>query len=553
MRRGRFGKIGLLVIVLLIAVLPGSFASPSLIHSIDSSLYRDIADLYIQSGLALPSTATPYSNAQALFLLSRIERNLLDSVGKQIYDTLFAQMESQRSAFSASIESNIELYIHPNTTGFTEKEDWVYSFRHRKPVLSLPIEISLPPFSGHMDLSLVQGPYDKVEDNLPKSSELYGIRTITTNLPYQWGSDTTYIDSNVPNRAYLAVGNKHWFAQVGKDRLSWGPGNTGNFLIGDHVQYHNFARITAYSNTFSYTFLSSFFPHPDEVYAKSDSNQGRPIDGLKMFMGYRLEWRLFSDKLQISLNESIMYQHADGILDLRVFNPLSIYHNSYIRSNANSLATLELDYAIARGWNIYAQIAVDELEFGATEKNLTKNRHPDGRALQLGLRMSRPFRKGILSGYIEGVYTDPYLYHRSIHGDKDQDGNADSLNFIVPIRRWISDIVFYDHEFLGYQHGGDAISLGISIGYRVPSSYQIRLTSLFLAQGEINKFSEWKLDDLARAPSGQVALSSRIEIAFSMPLGPCSVHSSLAYLIKKENSVLEQDVQLVVGIAYRIL
>lgn len=545
-------KTCLCILVLLVFTCPLTFASPSLIHSLDSSLYRDIADLYIHSGLALPSTSAPYSNEQARFLLSRIDVNALQPVERELYDTIQTELEMQRSPFAASLGTTVETYIHTNTTSFTTKEDWVYSFRQRKPFLSLPIEISLSPFSAHMDISIVQRPYDKVDGTIPESSDLYGIKPITTNLPYQWGGDTIYIDSNVPNRAYLAVGGSNWFLQIGKDRLSWGPGNTGNFMIGEQLQYHNFARITAYRDTFSYTFLTSFFPHPDEVWGNSDmeTGQARPILGLKMFMGYRLEWRLLNQRLQISMNESIMYQHEDGILDLRVFNPLTIYHNYYTRSNANSLASLELDYALAKGWNLYAQIAIDELAFGATEKNLIEGRHPDGRALQLGLRMSKPYREGLLSGYLEGVYTDPYLYHRSIDGDADQISNADSLNFIVPIRRWLPDKVIYDHEYLGYRYGGDTIALGLFLGYRIPNDWYVDFSSLLMAQGSIGKYSWWELDELDLAPSGQVTFSAYAGFGLGKEIGPWNFNTSLHYLLRSKCSVTEHDIQLMLGVSY---
>ena len=70
-----------------------------------------------------------------------------------------------------------------------------------------------------------------------------------------------------------------------------------------------------------------------------------------MFLGHRLEWRLFSNRVGFALSESIVYQSEidDSTLDLRVLNPVAIFHNYYIRGHANSLLTVELDYTPVRG------------------------------------------------------------------------------------------------------------------------------------------------------------------------------------------------------------
>ena len=70
------------------------------------------------------------------------------------------------------------------------------------------------------------------------------------------------LDFNMPLRAFVAAGGKNWSLQVGRDRLSWGSGTTGNLVIGDHIKYHNMARFTTYDSKFKYTFLISAFPHP---------------------------------------------------------------------------------------------------------------------------------------------------------------------------------------------------------------------------------------------------------------------------------------------------
>ncbi len=97
-----------------------------------------------------------------------------------------------------------------------------------------------------------------------------------------------------------------------------------------------------------------------------------------------------------------------------------LYHTYFIRSNANSLASLEVAYAPAKGWNLYGQFVLDELALGSAEWDLEHDRHPNGLGYMLGLRMEKPFRQGFLRAQLEGVYTDPYLYLRSLDGNKNK-------------------------------------------------------------------------------------------------------------------------------------
>ena len=155
----------------------------------------------------------------------------------------------------------------------------------------------------------------------------------------------------MPYRAFGAFGGDGWSVQVGRERLSWGAGVSGNLVLGDHVNYHNVGRFTTYGKNFKYTFLTSFFPHPSEYYAYDavpdagtdndpfayggyidlSANQNGVMSGLSMFLAHRLEGRLFNDKVNLALTEAIMYMSEDNTLDLRVLSPATIFHNYYIR------------------------------------------------------------------------------------------------------------------------------------------------------------------------------------------------------------------------------
>lgn len=528
-------------------------ASPAWMFPLDSSIYEDLAGLFISQGLAQPSTAKPWSKDEVGFLLDKVNAAQLSGVERLLYNRIRLIVDKQDSVTSIGFESSLETYIHTNIDSFTTEDDWVYSYLQRKPLISLPVNLSLGPFYGHMHFPLGNRNFDELDDIVHGKSELYGTNAMTTNLPIQfWGSDKLYLDAGIPYRAFISAGGAGWLLQVGRERLSWGPGESGNFMIGDHLQYHNQARLAAYKNNFKYSFLTLFFPHPDEIWDFSlDSDQARPLIGLKMFMAHRFEWRILDNALGIALNEGIMYQHEDGILDLRILNPLMLFHNYFVRQHANSLASLEIDYALGKGFNIYGQVAVDELSFGSTELNLDdEDKHPNGRALMLGLKIAKPFKNGILHGHLEGAYTDPYLYLRSIEGDSSQALDADNLSYVVAIRRWMSDKVYYDQSFMGYQYGGDAIVLDGSLGFRVPGVWQVRGNLFAMLHGEVDMNTLWELGELDLAPTGSPTIFGQIGISASNQLGNWNVYGSFDYLLKMQNYKALHDVQFVIGTTY---
>lgn len=559
----------LFTIVLLLCTFSPVHANQARIYPVDSEVYQALRQLYVAQGLSLPSTAGPWSQDELSLMLGRIDEQSLSPDAIPTYAYILNMLSEKQSPFSLGASVALEGYVHTNTTDFTTNDDWYYNHDKRKALLSIPMEIALSDhFYAFADLELTLGKFDARVFPTTGTSTLYGTHVVSTNMHI-----AGQIDANVPYRAFGAWGGKGWLLQVGRDKLSWGPGTSGNFMLGDHLQYHNQGRFTAYSDTFKYTFVTSFFPHPDEIW-DADRNgtidignpstepgysQARPMVGLKMFMAHRFEWRLFAGRVGLSLNESMMFQSGNGSLDLRILNPMMLYHNYFIRSQANSLASLELDVALAPFWNLYGQLAIDELSFGSVERNLTSGRHPDGVAYMLGFAYAQPVAKGMLFGSLEGVYTDPYLYLRSIHGDNDQDGSTigatglDSLNFVVAIRRWFSEDLVYDQSFLGYRYGGDAIVGNLEVGYKEYASWSLSAHLFCMLHGGLTMNSPWIRDELDPTPTGDAKAYIDAGLSGSWNITQAlQGYAGLDLLSKVEAWEPTFDVQLYLGMQYTL-
>ncbi|MDY0288616.1 MAG: hypothetical protein RBR15_07320 [Sphaerochaeta sp.] len=556
----------LILSLLLFSLVSPLHANQARVYPVDSEVYEAIGQLYVAQALSLPSTAGPWSQDELLLMVGRLDGLSLSPDALATYEYVLGKLSPKHSSFSLGATVALEGYLHTNTTDFTANEDWFYNHDRRKALLSLPMEMALADhFYAFADLDLRLGKYDGVTFPLDGSSALYGSSSLTTNVQL-----AGQIDANVPYRGFGAWGGQGWLLQVGRDKLSWGPGRSGNFMLGDHVQYHNQGRFTAYGNTFKYTFVTSFFPHPDEIWDADQDNtldntgspepgysQARPLVGLKMFMAHRFEWRLLGGRVGLSLNEALMYQSGDGSVDLRILNPMMFYHNYFIRSDANSLASMELDVALAAHWNLYAQLAIDELSFGPDEMALPIfRRHPEGMAYMLGLAYAKPKAKGVLFGSLEGVYTDPYLYLRSIHGDATQgttglNASRDTLNFVVALRRWFPDKLIYDQAFLGYRHGGDALVGNLEIGYKRYGSWSLSGHLFCMLHGGVDMNTPWTLGDLRRTPTGDAKAFVDAGISGTWNISPAlQGYAGLDLLCKIASWKPTYDGQLYLGMQY---
>ena len=208
------------------------------IYPVDSELHEAITYLYIAQALSLPSTAGPWSKDELVGMFSRLDKAHLDPAALHTYDYIEKNLNAPNNSFSMGLHLATELYLHTNTTSYTENTDWIYDYESRKAPLSIPLELSISElFYAYSNIELNNSKYYTVESYpLVGSSPLYGKYAWTTNLFHFWRPEEIVMDSNFPYRSFAALGGNGWSFEVGRDKLSWGPGKTGNFLLGDQLQ-----------------------------------------------------------------------------------------------------------------------------------------------------------------------------------------------------------------------------------------------------------------------------------------------------------------------------
>lgn len=504
------------------------------IYSVDSELWQAINYLYLSEGRTEAFNSGPWSadelNKMLLSLdydaLNKTQRNIYDSVKKrlnlksdtkeevynytrmhsydvpQIVDIKVVKNE-KADIFKFTLSAALELYTHTNTNKmFVGKNSWNYNFIKQKPLLGLSLEF-FPGNNFYTYFELTVGNY------LHTQFSEFGDKHFHTNilgLQDVTRFNLNDLDLNIPYRAFVAAGGEHWSVQLGRDRISWGPGVVSNLVVGDNLKYHNALRAAVYYDTFKYTFLLSFFPHPQNYATKetnytwgvSPNHQYNVFSGINMFMAHRLEWKLFKDKFKIVLTEGVMYQSAKNYIDLQILNPVMFFHDLYMRSNANSILSLELEYSPIKSLNIYLSVVCDEIAgFGESRPGVAPSANPNALGYMLGVKYVLPIRYGIFYSSIEGTFTDPYLYLRDAGRENSTDDIHNQtqgeygINYVVAIRNLTPSSIVYDEEFLGYKYGGDAIVCNINAGYKVYNMWNVEGNLFYMAHGTHDKWTCW--------------------------------------------------------------
>ena len=475
-----------------------------------SRIYKAINALYISTGHSQPSTTAPWSASELLLMMDKIDPAELSENEMRIYEYLSEELDyhpakNNNIKMKFSMDLSPEIYVHKNTSDeqFQDRDNWIYGYTEQRPMLKVPFE-TWPGknFYGYFELT--------IGNSFEPTDSVFGSSILNTNIlalatPLD-GFAISELNMNFPYRAFGVVGGDKWTLQLGRDRVSWGPGFTGNFVVGDNLIYHNMLRFTTYGSNFKYTFLASFFPHKINYYSETgnslleNTSQYTPLKGLSMFMGHRLEWRFLYDKVNFVLTEGLMYSSSSGNLDLQIFNPFMLWHNLYTNVNTNSILSLELDFTPVDNWNIYAQWVVDEFAIpGEAKPTANESAFPSAMGFMLGSKTSYIMENGLLNAAIEFAYTDPYLYLRGngLYGEEEageiKSSGVYDINFVVAVRNYSqTDNMTYDEEFLGYKYGGDAIVAAINVEFDTFDRWDIEGNLFYMAHGTHDRWTKWK-------------------------------------------------------------
>jgi hypothetical protein len=486
-------------------VFASGFANNQKIYPVDTDIIDAITFLYLGQGHAVPSASAPYSRAEYFKMLDKLDVEHFSEEQRSVYDYAIRMLneniyheDRDGVSYGWDFSINLENYLHSNTD-FNTRELWVRDYQDQKPFLAF----SFQTWPG----DLFYGYFEGEVANIRNLTGGFGSKNVFTNIPMVSPNVFDDLSLNFPYRSFVSVGGDFWSVQLGRDRMNWGNGVSGNLFLGDNVKYHNMLRAAVFGDKFKYTFVSSFFPHPKQYVSDAkDHNclkgagQEALLDGIYMFMAHRLEWRSFGDRLNISLSEGIMYQSEENLIDLRVLALSGLYHNYYIRSNANSLLGLEVEFTPVKNLSLYAQAVVDEFALpGEPRPSATKSGFPQAMGFLGGVKYYKVLPGSLaFKASFEAAKTDPFLYLRYGSGSNSPEVSSPSeygLSYVVAVREFGSQSnVLYNSSFLGYRYGCDAITFNLNAGLKSFGRWNVEANGFYMLHGTHDMFTAWAVE-----------------------------------------------------------
>ncbi|MBN1686627.1 MAG: hypothetical protein JW852_08225, partial [Spirochaetales bacterium] len=370
-------------------------------------------------------------------------------------------------SFDASPALTVESFFHlpvvDSTESLPEAYDWIHGYEERKPFLHIPLEF----WYG---------------DSLYLTSELEAKeehRTVTSpstpdvahnHLNVLLDDPNIRIDLYFPFRAVLSTGGEWWNLAIGRDKLSWGGGVSGNLMLSDYSDFYDFVGLSFMSRSFKMT----------NIYAVTD--RFRP-DGSNIefsgFIGHRLEMRFF-EKLKFTVNESVTFAKLPPVL-VRDLNFLMVFHNWMDPDRFNSLLSVELEYTPWRYFTFYGHLAMDEFAV-KYEIDRGGGGGPPIYGYMAGVKGAYPLGEGYLNGACEWAQTSPWLYNRR------------AAPYFYNVRRYwslVTDRFEFITKPLGYVYGPDAILFLLTASYLVPDSFSAGIEVKRMIKGEMEAGSPW--------------------------------------------------------------
>lgn len=454
------------------------------VWSVDSDVYKYMTCLYIAEGHALPNSAGPWSTDELNRMLAVLEP--VKTENEYLYDEIYSLLneESRFSTsdgfkFSVGGKFEPEIYVHTNSKDFVAEDDWYYDFEKRQDLVSVYLEAFVANnFYSYSNYGFGYASYSKNE----KHEKIIYEPVFMSNIPFLPLPGMSHISVNFPDRAILAAGGEHWNLAMGRDVLRWGNGETGNLFLGGNAVYDNNINFSTYYNSFKFSGAYIFYPHSQNLVRKSQNDS---VDGIRVFMAHRFDFRLLKDRVNLSLAEGVLYQNATSSFDVSYFNPMNLFHNYYIRGNGNSIMSIETDVAVAKGWNLYGQFVIDEAAaFGEPAGKDEKPWRPAKYGYLAGAKYVKPLSVGVLKLNLEGVYTNPYLYLREAYDFDNMNQGCSLYGYVREFQ--ISPEIGFIRNCIGYKYGGDCAVVDLKTTLDALGKWTGGLDLFYMAHGIID-------------------------------------------------------------------
>jgi hypothetical protein len=384
-------------------------------------ILEDIRFLAREMGRSLTSFTPPLSRDEVSLFLSELDEETLSSAGRDAYNRIYSALTPKTllssGFFSLSARAVLTSETRARTNADVAWEQFSYRFKDEPSLLSIPVNL----FFGSAVQLFIESSLTRDPSAFNEVGAIFG-----TNAPYK----PEYFDLNIPLRAFLAMGGPWWNFEIGRDRVSFGAGRTGNMAVSDTPDYYDMARLSLFSSVFKYSLLISqtplqLFGSDDSLLAYNantpDFDNGGLMETTNRYLYlHRLDIRLFK-RVSLALTEGVMVGNSP--LELRFVNPLTVFHSFFSwrdypewnpgadrSSMSGSLFSFDVDWAILPCLAFYGQFVMNELSTQYEADNYPETQAPNATGYLVGLEFVYDLAGWRAVFWGEFMYADPFLY-----------------------------------------------------------------------------------------------------------------------------------------------
>ena len=443
-------------------------------------VYTTRDDMYIQvdrlcrlAGVTGPSSFSPISARGLEIALNRIDPASLSEKEQKEYGRLKAELtgnylfSSDGFDFNLNTGVNVGVNIADYSNFDFSNSDGIAPDRRNEALLQYRFEIPaiyIHPAFNFGDYVYMEANFALQNNNHHMYETTFGwlLTSYNGHLSVFGSEGPTNPPGELPLRAGLSIGNDNLSFIIGRYPHSVGNGITGNLVIGDNFIYQELTALSFMSRYFTYNISVTRFDQMETPNAGSTITDNEFTGPQQFRVVHRFDINII-DQVRIGLNLGTIYNSNFGF-DIRFFYPFVLGHNYYNYDNstikrsfdeANNILSLSGEWAITKGLSFYGEVAIDQFQLPWEDSTTV----PPAFGVLLNLKYSVQIGDGVLDSWIEGVYTNPFIY---LNQKIDEDGIHDfNLDYIVGYE--MSTLA--DYGYSGYQYGPDSFVLSFGSNY----------------------------------------------------------------------------------------
>lgn len=480
----------MLLVLVLSALVPIMAENMQKTYTVRDEVYVRIDNLARRAGVLGPSSFSPMSGRALQIALDRIDPSTLSQEDRLEYACLEYELKTGSPVFSSDgmkIELGVGVNLNVNVADYSQFMYFgsEYATDRREEVL-IPSRYDIPFFNIYPKFFFGNNIYLESDFSIRNDGlKLYesSLGWLVTNTEGVASVLKFNVVQYQPYKAGLSIGNNWVSLIIGRYPHSIGSGVTGNLVVGDNFLYQEVGTLSFLSNHFSYNMSLTRFDQQgyssenpvDVLFTKQEFTGAQQMRSV-----HRMDATFF-DKLRFALDFGTIYNSSYGF-DMRYFFPFVLQHNYYNYTNAtpkesydeaNNIMGITLEYVPVKGLSMMAEFVLDQYQLPGEDPDSV----PIAYGVMANIKHSASARKGQVNSYIEGVYTNPFLY---LNRKENSDGTIDvNLDYFVGYN------YNSEYNFAGYVYGPDAIVFSLGSEYtRYDRLWSIGGRLLYKIQGD---------------------------------------------------------------------